>query len=92
MTSQNPEERCHHRRNRAQQSFRIVNASLSPDVRTQEHAIDKRRDTSFLAEIARRVSRRRERRHHEAVNDEQRDRDQKLCSDFVVRKISEAIR
>ena len=66
------QQRCRNSGNRAEQSFRIVNPALSPDVRTENHAIYKGRNASFLAEIPGRVTGRRKPRHQEPVNDEQR--------------------
>ncbi len=82
MPCQNSEERGGNRWNRTEQTFRIVNPALPPDVLAQDHAIYKRREASFLAEISGRVSGRRELRHDQAVADEQRDGDQQLRSDF----------
>ena len=48
----------------------------------QQYAIDKRRDTSFLAQVTWHVSRRCQSRHHDAVNNEQCYGNQKLCPDL----------
>src|SRR6266851_1936064 len=78
MTGENTEQRRRQRTHRAQQPFRIVDDSLLPDVRTKNFAIDNRCKTSFFAQVTNVIAGPVNVLHHDEVNDQQSQRDDRL--------------